>query len=84
MMYCGEAEEEKISLEQAADLELILGECEEKYREVAFSTLKNQYKVHSLVDLPLTLYPRVKESALRNMNETYAKQTQQLEMVASQ
>lgn len=67
----------KISLEHASELEIILSECDEKYKNWVFETIKKNYKTTSLSDLPADLYDRMKIAALKNRDETYAKQQQQ-------
>lgn len=64
----------KISLEQAAELEMILGDCDEKYKKWVFDYIQKQYKTESLADLPKEIYPRIKEAALKNMEANHAKQ----------
>jgi phage recombination protein Bet len=64
----------KISLEQAAEIEMILGDCDEKYRDWVFSTIKKQYKIDALIDLPLEIFDRIKTAALKNMQENHARQ----------
>jgi phage recombination protein Bet len=64
----------KISPEQAQELETILFSCEEKYRNWVFSYVKKQYNTDSIYDLPLDIYPRVKDAAVKNMEEYREKQ----------
>jgi phage recombination protein Bet len=66
----------KISLEQAAELQKILDECDEKYRSWVYEYLKKQYKTDNLFELPLEIYDRMKAAAYKNMNENHAKQKQ--------
>jgi len=63
-----------ITLEQAADLEMLLGECDEKYRSYVYAYIKKQYNSDSLANLPSDIYDRMKTAALKNAEETYAKQ----------
>jgi phage recombination protein Bet len=66
----------RITQEQADDLEMILADCEEKYRNWVYEHLNKQYKVVFLTDVPLEIYPRMREAAMRNMEAHYSKQKQ--------
>jgi phage recombination protein Bet len=57
----------KISLDQAHDLDVVLDECDPKYKAWVFDCLKKTYGVHHLVDMPSDIYDRVKSGALKNM-----------------
>lgn len=63
-----------MSMEQAYDLEMILGDCDPKYRKWVFDYVKKQYNTESLSDLSADLYPKMREAALKNMEATYAAQ----------
>lgn len=65
---------QKISAEQAAELAIILGECDERYSKWVFEYIKKQYKVDKLSDLPCDIYQRMKEAAVKNMEENYSRQ----------
>lgn len=67
----------RISLEQAQELDMILGECDEKYRGWVFSYLKKQYNTENLSDLPSDIYQRMKEAAVKNMEANHEKQRQE-------
>lgn len=69
----------KISLEQAAELELILGECDEKYRTWVNDYLRKQYNTNNISDLPADIYERMKSAALKNMEKNHSKQLVQFE-----
>jgi phage recombination protein Bet len=64
----------KITLDQAAELEMVLGECEQKYKDWVYSYLKKQYNIENLSDLPSDIYQRMKDAAVKNMEANYAKQ----------
>lgn len=59
-----------ISIEQAAELEMILKECDEKYRTWVYDYMKKQYKTDNLCDMPSDVYERMKSAATKNMQET--------------
>jgi phage recombination protein Bet len=69
-----QAPSQKISFEQAQELETILFSCDEKYRNWVFSYMRKQYNTDSIFDLPLDIYPRVKDAAVKNMEEHREKQ----------
>ncbi len=59
----------KISLEQAADLEMILDECDPKYKTWVYDHIKKAYNASTLCEVPLELFERMKVGACKNMNE---------------
>ena len=65
-----------ISKEQAHNLEILLGECEESYRKWVYRALKKQYNIeeNQLDRLPFSEFDKIKTAATKNMEETYAKQ----------
>jgi phage recombination protein Bet len=67
----------KITLEQASELEMILGDCEEKYRAWVYEYIKKQYKTENLCDLPSDIYDRMKTAAVKNMEQNHSKQRQE-------
>ncbi len=71
-----QAEPTKISLEQAADLQMTLDECDVKYQSWVYSYLKKQYKTDDLCELPLEIYDRMKAAAYKKMQENHVKQRQ--------
>lgn len=64
----------KISLEQAAELDMILSECDEKYRNWVYEYMKKQYQTNNLSELPADLFDRMKSAAVKNMEQNHAKQ----------
>jgi len=69
----------KISLEQAAELEMILGECDEAYRTWVIEFLKKKYKTENLSDLPSDIYQRMKDAAVKNMEANHTRQKSESE-----
>lgn len=69
----------KISKQQAEDLNHILFECDDKYRNWVLQHIKKQYNADTVFDLPLEIYSRVREAAVRNMEDNYIKQRQSIE-----
>lgn len=67
----------KISADQAAELTLILSECDEKYRSWVFEHIRKQYKTDNLCDLPYDIFERMKAAAIKNMEENFSRQQQQ-------
>lgn len=63
----------KISLEQACELDDILSNCEEKYKNWVFDYLQKSYKTNNLSDLPAEIYERMKSAAIKNMEMYQAK-----------
>ncbi len=57
----------KISMEEAYDLEMILDECDPKYKKWVFNVIKEQYKTETLTELPSADYFKLKEAASKNM-----------------
>jgi phage recombination protein Bet len=64
----------KISLEQAAELEMILGDCDEKYKTWVYNYIKKAYNTENLSDLPSEIYQRMKDAAVKNMEANYERQ----------
>lgn len=67
----------RISLDQAAELQMILDDCDPVYRDWAVNHLKNQYQIDSITNLPLELFDKVKKASINNMEKTRAKQIQE-------
>lgn len=64
----------KMTLEQAADLEMILDECDPKYKTWVYEYIVKTYNSPNLCDVPAEMYERMKVAASKNMNEQHAKQ----------
>lgn len=69
----------KISLEQAADLQMILDECDISYKNWVFEYIKKSYKTDNLCDLPADIFERMKTAAIKNMEQNHARQKDQFE-----
>lgn len=72
-----------ITAEQAKELEMILGDCDQSYRNWVTTSLKKQFSIEKLSDLPADMYERVKKAAVANMESNRAKQIQPLVMEQS-
>ena len=57
----------KISSDQANELQMILDDCDPKYKTLVFDYIYNQYKTKNLHDLSSDIYLRMKEAAGKNM-----------------
>lgn len=66
-----------ITPEQAKDLEMILEECESKYKIWVYDYLKRQFSVDNLYNLPAELYEKMKAAAIKNMDQNHEKQRKQ-------
>jgi hypothetical protein len=64
----------KISSLEAENLKMILGECDEKYRKWVFDHIKKQYNTENISDLPIDIYQRMKDAAVKNMEANYERQ----------
>lgn len=67
----------RITLDQAAELQMILDDCDSTYRDWAVNHLKKQYQIESIANLPLELFDKVKKASINNMEKTRAKQIQE-------
>lgn len=67
----------KISLEQAAEINMILEECDDKYKSWLFDFLQKKYGSINLCDLPADIFDRMKSAAVKNMEINHAKQQQE-------
>ena len=64
----------RLSMDQAYELDMILGECDEKYKAWFFGNIKKQFNADTIADLPLEIFDKVKQSAVNNMNLNHEKQ----------
>lgn len=64
----------RISLEQAAELQMILDECDDRYKAWVFDYLNKQYKTDKLTEVPLDIYGRMKSAAVKNMEQNHERQ----------
>ncbi len=64
----------KIKLDQAAELDMILNECEEKYKEWVYEYIRKQYNTDNLSNLPADIFERMKTAAVKNMEQNHTTQ----------
>jgi phage recombination protein Bet len=87
-MSQAELEEVKITLEQAHELGMILGECDERYRACVNDYLRKQCDSTDISDLPASVFEKMKAAASKNMEQNHAKQRAQIavqpELVAAE
>jgi phage recombination protein Bet len=69
----------KITLEQSSDLQMILDECDTKYKTWVYEYIKKSYNTDNLCDLPAEIFVRMKTAAVKNMEQNHAKQKQAYE-----
>lgn len=68
----------KITAEQASELEMILEECEDKYKNLVYESIKKHYNTDEISDLSLEVYHRIKNAAVKNMEANHAFQRGEL------
>lgn len=71
----------KISLEQAAELDKILDQCDDKYTKWVYDYIKKQYNTENLSELPLDIFERMKAAAIKNMEANYAKKKEETQLL---
>lgn len=69
-----EAPKPKLTFEQASELEMILGECDEKYSKWVYDYVKKTFGTDDLSGVTSDMYDRMKSAATKNMEQHYAKQ----------
>ncbi len=69
-----QAEELKISLEQACELEMIVDDCEDSYKQKVYSYIKKHYNIEKLCDLPIEIYDTLRNAAIKNMQKNHEEQ----------
>lgn len=69
----------KVTSQQASELEMILNECHENYRNWVHEHLKKQYGVSSLSNVSSEMFERMKSAALKNMELNHASQRAQID-----
>lgn len=72
-----QAEPAKITLEQAADLEMILEECDPKFKEWFMNHAKKTYHMESIADAPVEIFTRMRDAAMKHRDEYFKKQQEQ-------
>jgi hypothetical protein len=60
----------KISKNQAESLEIILHQCDSNYRKWVHESLKKQFNIDSIYELPAHMFQRVNESAMKNADSS--------------
>jgi len=68
----------KITQDQAENLKMVLDECDDKYKQWVFDCLKKQYNISDIKDVPVDIYDRMKAAAMKNMQENFNQQKQEL------
>lgn len=66
----------KISMEQAADLQMILDECDQNYRNWFFNT----HKIDNISDLKADCFDKAKSGAVKRMEAYHAKQKEEIQV----
>lgn len=66
----------QISMEQAYELDMILAECDVKYKDWVMAHIKKTYQANDLSQLPAEIYQRLKEAATLKMEENHKKQAE--------
>jgi len=65
---------EKMSLEQAQDLTMILDECDEGYQKWFYGYILQKFGSQKMTDMPADLYDKMKKAATTNMDANHARQ----------
>lgn len=63
----------KLTENQIAELEIILDECEDKYRSWVYDYVKKTFKTEDLSGVPAEMYERMKAAAVKNLQQNYEK-----------
>lgn len=72
--------EPKINDAQIQDLAMILEECDESYRNWVFKRLKTQYNIDALRDIPVSLFGKIRDASVANMEKIHELQRQNLQI----
>jgi hypothetical protein len=64
----------KINDIQICELQMILDDCDPKYKEWVYARVKKGFNTDDLSGLPFDMFEATKAAALKNMNDTHAKQ----------
>ena len=64
----------KLTFEQASELEIILDECDVKYRNWVYDYVKKTFGTEDLSGVTSDMYERMKAAASKNMEQHYEKQ----------
>ncbi len=60
-----------ITLEQASELEILIGDCSKRYRDSLYEAMKREYKVEELYKLPAECYEKIKGCIVRHISKEY-------------
>lgn len=75
----------KLTKDQIDEIEMILEECEDSYRDFVYSSVKRLFKSDDLTGVPADMYDRMKSAAVKNMEQTHEKQKQeQADLIAAE
>lgn len=69
---------------QISELEMLLDECDPKYKDWVYLTVKQQFKTEDLSGVPSDLFDRMKSAAVKNMNEYFSKQIGEPELALAE
>lgn len=64
-------EKPKLTHRQMSELEMILDECEDKYKSWVYEYVKKTFKSEDLSAVPADMFERMKVAALKNMEQNY-------------
>lgn len=64
----------KLSFDQVSELEIILDECDEKYRNWVYEYVRKTFKTSDLSGVRADMYDRMKSAAVKNMAQNHARQ----------
>jgi len=63
----------KLTLKQMSELEMILDECEQKYKKWVYEYVKQTFGSDDLTGVPADMYERMKCAAIKNMQNNHTK-----------
>ncbi len=64
----------RLSIDQVYELEVILDECDDKYRRWVYDYVQKTFKSNDLTGVRADMYDRMKAAAIKNMESNHAKQ----------
>ncbi len=76
------AHKNKISTEQAAELKMIIDDCDPKYKAWFYERLKQSFNSENISDFPIELYEKMRAAAVKNMNAHFDKQRAEYDKIA--
>ena len=71
-------------MDRLQNLEMLLDECDPKYKDWVYLTVKQQFKTEDLSGVPSDLFDRMKSAAVKNMNEYFSKQIGEPELALAE